>query len=226
MQHFIILILIIATCGILGGIVNFLRQPLEFQSSKHSKLKSIINGIAASALVPLFLKMISSDLLSTSINNPIEYFTIGGFCLITSIFSNKFIDSIGDKVMNRIDTVSQEIKEVEKEVKEVKSEVENVITESEITDTRNSFTSIDILESIELDVINSINNSKYAYRALSGIAKDILLTKNETLEILTNLENKGMVQKSLRSNNQHRWRITDKGLEVISEYYGDEISES
>ncbi|MCG8700886.1 MAG: hypothetical protein MI922_22725 [Bacteroidales bacterium] len=126
------MIIIIAITGIFGGIVNYFRLPqTEDSFSNYIFIKSIVIGIAASSLVPLFLEMISSDLLQTSKESTIDYFIIGGFCLVSGIFSNSFIDSIGKKVLNQLDNMKHEMNSVKKEVDEVTTEAEN---ESSSTD--------------------------------------------------------------------------------------------
>jgi DNA-binding MarR family transcriptional regulator len=217
MNHPLILTSIIVSCGIFGGLVTYFRIATEFKDSTFVFVKSLLTGLAASALVPLFLKMISSDLLATSQKENLDYFVVGGFCLISAIFSSKFIDSIGEKIINQIDQVS-------KEVKEVKNELETATTEEELKELPESREQYIKLDFDEKEVLNKIYKSKYIYRSISGLASETFLSKEIVKTILTGLESKNLVKKSLRKNNSYKWRLTDDGREIVAESYEDESS--
>lgn len=217
MNHIVILILIIAGCGLLGGIINYFRTTDGFHDSKFILFKSLITGLGAAALVPLFLKMISSDLLVTSQTNELEYFVIGGFCLVSSIFSAKFIDSIGEKLQIQVNQVA-------KEVKEVKNDLEEVTTENEYekeTEWNNEYETLNEEEKL---ILQKMYLSKFTYRSISGIAREIISTRDDTLTLLNNLVVKGYVEKALRKNSVFRWKLSDNGRKIVAENYDDESS--
>ena len=64
---FVIHIVVMIIAGTFGGIINFfLEQEIEEEKDRNKKialLKSIIIGIGASVLVPLFLTTISSEII-------------------------------------------------------------------------------------------------------------------------------------------------------------------
>lgn len=217
MNHYLILVLIILGCGLLGGVINFFRLTTDLQNARFIFFRSILTGLGASSIVPLFLKMISSDLLISSKTEPIEYFVISGFCMISSIFSSKFIDSIGEKLLNQIDQVS-------KDVREVKNELEDVTTENELIQLPETKDEYDNLEVDEREILTKIYQSKYTYRSISGIASETYLTKERVKSLLDILESKNYVKKSLRKNNFYKWKLTEKGREIIAESYDDESS--
>ena len=98
--HLIILIAIMLAIGAFGGFLNYLNDfdTLENeQKSGKSRGKYILLGIGAALLVPLFLKMIESDIIRNRDN--LDYLIFAGFCLIAAIFSRRFISSIGDRIM-------------------------------------------------------------------------------------------------------------------------------
>jgi DNA-binding MarR family transcriptional regulator len=217
MNHLCILISIIIGYGLFGGSINYFRLNTEFKDSKFALFKSLLTGLGASALVPLFLKMISSDLLTTSQNDQLDYFVIGGFCLISAIFSSKFIDSIGEKVLNQIDQVS-------KEVKDVRNELEDVTTEDDLTQLPEVKDEYEKLDYDEKDVLTKIYSSKYTFRSISGLASETFLSKDQVKTVLATLEVKNLVKKVTRNNNSVKWKLTEKGREIVAESYGDESS--
>lgn len=98
--HIIALIVIMLFSGAFGGYLNYLHN---FDTTEHEtqdtrcRNKYILLGIAAAFVIPVFLKMISSNLISSPDNN--DYLIFAGFCLIAAIFSRRFITTIGDKIL-------------------------------------------------------------------------------------------------------------------------------
>jgi hypothetical protein len=98
--HLIILIAIMLVLGGFGGFLNYLNDfdTLENeQKSGRSRSKYILLGIGAALLIPLFLKMIESNIIRSRDN--LDYLIFAGFCLIAAIFSRRFISSLGDRIM-------------------------------------------------------------------------------------------------------------------------------
>jgi hypothetical protein len=89
--------------GLLGGLVNYLlarKEDAESASFWHSATLRI----AAATLVPLFLNMISSDLLESIRNGGAspdvhKFLVFVGFCLIGAISSTTFIKALPDRVL-------------------------------------------------------------------------------------------------------------------------------
>ena len=178
--HFYIILSLIVISGILGGIVGYYREFDESnKTGKHFK-RAIFLGVGASLLVPLFLEMISSDLLESSKNNYLDYFVIAGFCMIASIFSSKFIVSIGDKVMSQV-------KDVKNELNSVKDDFENVITEDDANEDLD-IENFSKLETNDREVLLALKDSKFRLRSISGIKNDTDLTTSQIVDILQNLQ--------------------------------------
>lgn len=63
-------------------------------------LTCLVLGVAASALVPLFLNSLHSDLLTN--RTDINLLIFGGFCLLASISSTSFIDALTQRILNQM----------------------------------------------------------------------------------------------------------------------------
>ena len=100
-SHFAIIIGIIIFSGAFGGLLNYLHNfdmlEKDVKDNK-AKLKYILLGIGAALLVPAFLKMISSSIADNKDNN--SYLVFAGFCLIAAIFSRRFINTVGEKILD------------------------------------------------------------------------------------------------------------------------------
>ena len=124
LSHIGILLLIILISGILGGLANYFLDRTERNWNGYDVLKSALLGIVASATIPLFLKIVSSSLMKDAETNPLEYFVFCGFCLIAAAFSTRFLQGIGERVL-------QELKEVKKSNAELKEATEEVKKDNE-----------------------------------------------------------------------------------------------
>jgi tetratricopeptide (TPR) repeat protein len=97
---------IIVAAGVFGGIVNFALQGRgvrETTGAGKDLFYAIVAGVGASALVPLFLNTLESELLSNilsgSAKNTGSEFVFAGFCLLAAISSRAFISSLTDRVL-------------------------------------------------------------------------------------------------------------------------------
>lgn len=190
-----IIVWIIIGTGIFGGLINYFRNVLDKDFKKTETIKPILLGLAASALVPLFLNMISSDLLKGEEIEILNYFIFLGFCLIASIFSGEFIDSIGKKVINQI--------------REVKKEIEDSNTEDESLNIE-EVNKIDSLDEKKKIILSAFINSRYTYRSISGLCKDTGLDKVTIKRELKDLLKLNLVTVVERQKGT-KWKITSEG---------------
>lgn len=124
MSPSVMIILIISLSGILGGLTNFYTIS-DFKSTEESQrnlIKSLLLGICASCAVPLFLQVLSNNLLDipptgASQTYPTKnYFILVGFCVIAAVYSKRFLDDLYDK----INKTKQEVEEVKKSAEQAK----------------------------------------------------------------------------------------------------------
>lgn len=119
--HLVIIITIAIACGIWGGIAAYIMtfvqnlssvsftesgddkdKQLDFYENynKNNLHASVLVGIVASSMVPLFLTIIGSNHLDIA-GTPSSYLLIIGFCLLAAVFSRQFITKLADKAINQ-----------------------------------------------------------------------------------------------------------------------------
>lgn len=64
-------------------------------------------------MVPLFLGMISSDLIANSRTDDKNFLIFAGLCLVAAIFSGRFIDSIGERILKKVEEQEKKVDEIE-----------------------------------------------------------------------------------------------------------------
>lgn len=158
--HLIILITVMLVTGAFGGYLNYLNDfdtNENEQKTGKTKVKYVLLGIGAAFLIPLFLKMIESNIISSSDN--LNYLIFTGFCLIAAIFSRRFISSIGDKIL-------EAAKNAEKAALE--SKVKSETTHRELLSTKERIEDVKLAVDIQ-------NSDEITLQAVDGRPMDTLI---------------------------------------------------
>ncbi len=102
-NYMLLLLGIMVAAGILGGAANYFMSEKSGGISAKDLVKYAILGIVAALTVPLFLNMISSDLLAGAKSRPIDLFVFAGFCLLFVLFSRRFVENAATKLLLQLD---------------------------------------------------------------------------------------------------------------------------
>jgi len=210
----IYLIPIMIILGVFGGVINYFKKNLSQKDNKEL-YKSLFIGIAASLLVPLFLRMISSDLLEDP--NTLDYLVFAGLCLIASIFSTNFIDSIGKKLMDKVENIGMKVITIEKDVDDITNEDE-VQEDPELLEKY-------VLNDEEILVLSELDGGKYTYRSISGLVNDTRLDRKFVKDTLEKLKDFNLVIEAGRTKGI-RWKTSEVGKQYLASHYLDESSSS
>jgi hypothetical protein len=101
-------VMLMLLAGIMGGVVNVTIRAEA--SDRKTWLWSIVAGIGAALLIPLFLRTVSSNLLTGVLSespNMEDMLVFFGFCLLAAISSKSFIRSLSDKVLQEALTAKE-----------------------------------------------------------------------------------------------------------------------
>lgn len=104
-NYMLLLFGIMLFAGLLGGIANYFLSDRGSAFSAAELLKYAVLGVVASLTVPLFLNMISSDLLAMAKARPIDLFVFAGFCLLFVLFSRRLVENISARLRQQFGTV-------------------------------------------------------------------------------------------------------------------------
>lgn len=224
MTHEVIVALIMATTGIVGGLANFLSDDsLKFEF--RTVVKSIVLGVSASVMVPLFLSMISSNLLVESSTSTESYFILAGFCMVASIFSRSFINGVSSKILNDL---KQKTESIDKKVDSYEEHVKPLIERSEEPEVESNEAYDFKVERVksklndrDIKILSAIDESKYTIRTSGGIAQQLGMAANsreaigrrlrEMKDIALVDEVKGLEPVSPKP----RWYLTNLGRAVL-----------
>lgn len=225
MNNVILLILLIAGGGVLGGLANYFMNRTQPGWLKGDFWKSVVVGLAAAAVVPLFLQTVSSNLVAeclniTSADQVVSCLVFFGFCTIASIFSARFLTSIADKVLREV----EEMKQTQNELVQTTDALVDVNSDDQ--GATGSLESIQIvndggLESYGRDpkpapqlspeekLMWNMEHGRSSFRTVDVLAKDAGLETTTVENMLQSLENRGVVKKMRRnSDGETLWMLS------------------
>lgn len=102
MKHLKSILIIIIVAGAIGGIGNYYMLP-NGSHKDFTMLRSIVLGIIAAGVLPLFLKLISSNLLDFKEQPYKNYIILISFSLLTGVFADVFLQGVYRKVFHEFE---------------------------------------------------------------------------------------------------------------------------
>ncbi|HWZ45426.1 MAG TPA: YEATS-associated helix-containing protein [Candidatus Saccharimonadales bacterium] len=207
--------------GLFGGAINFLLATKKDDPEK-TKLKSVGAGLAASLLVPLFLKVIGSDLLTKKMVLT-DLLVFGGFCLIAAISSKAFMKTLAERVLQQAQEANKTAQATKEEVKAQADRVEEMVSEPEgasahtvsAANLEGAMTSAPSLNADSIKVLKALVDGRFVMRTFSGIAMDTRVPISQVANELAELAKNGLAQIVQRPNGS-RAVITAQGKAALT----------
>ncbi|WP_343694588.1 YEATS-associated helix-containing protein [Flavobacterium sp.] len=230
--HRIILALIIIIIGGLAGLINFFTYYFQQREDKREVkivIKYLLNSIGAAILVPLLLNMLSSNLIKDNNKfDSINYFVFAGFCFIAGYFSDRFINSMGEKILKDLQETKNKANEAIDSAKATEEKVDVLVSTESESDTieieKKELKSIqDILpdnlsnsRNLIEKIIKAFDHSKFKFRTSHGIAKVTESNRFVVIKILEELRTLGVTNKIVsKEDNTVLWSLTNLGRELL-----------
>jgi len=250
-----LIFVIIVVAGAFGGFVNYMLLQAKGEIRSDSTVSppggskkperwswaslmrwplfsSITLGIAASLMVPLFLKTISSDLITTLSEYkhgkgiPFEFFSFTGFCVLAAIFSQRFLDTLSKRLLADVKKVKEESQEASATASNVAERLEEAgpvlrkqmeaLTEKGAA-LSPKFKAQDVatvsLNDTSVAIVKALLNQRWSYRTVDGIAKETDLGSDNVRKTLQQMLQGGFAQR-LTNSEPELWFLTDKGYDL------------
>lgn len=211
---------VMLVAGVFGGLVNFyLSKPDDVPPP--SITRSVIVGTAASFLVPLFLNMISSDLIDLiKGGDAFKLLILLGFCLVAAISSTSFIRTISDRVLAEAKEAKAAAQTASAQVAQVEQEIQPIVAKETEQDSPSVIREESLAGApLTLDqrILQALVDGKYALRSENGLAREIGVDRAEVAAALASLKSRKLVDsRQARGSEQGiRWSITEDGRATI-----------
>jgi predicted transcriptional regulator len=199
--------------GILAGLTNYFFSENQKPRVLQAILGHCLLGIAAAFTVPLFLNIISSNLLITAQKTPINLLVFNGICLIFAFVLCRFKEVAFTKPSQKTD----------------KEEKDNTIIIPVKTDygfetaqqesLRNKM-NLAGMSASELKILGAIAGKKHGHTSLVSLLKDPELINEKVNETLSSLMAEGFVEQKLSKENKLLLYLTPKGNRILEKAFG------
>lgn len=228
MNRLWIIAIVILGAGIWGGLMNFFISDPEAEP-RLTWWKQIIVGVGAAFMVPLFLNMISSELIGSirgdgdkQTGDISKLFVLAGFCLVAAVSSRAFIRSLSEKVLQEVRSAKRNAQEA-KEQAQVAQEAVAPFVEEELAEEspeeikrREQEPAVTVSDD-ERSLLKAMTNSSFSMRSISGVAKDTGLDKSKVNAAISSLLAKQLVMQGQSSSGQPRWWPTAAGRAQVAD---------
>lgn len=209
---FMFLILgIMIISGILGGLVNFFLSEYHKPPVWKAVIGDCLLGIVAALTVPLFLNMISSNLLTVAPRKPVNLFIFNGICLLFALFSCRLKENVFNKRFQATGSIPGDHGNADP----VETDHDLKIGCRKVSKDRLGRAGI---SESELKILQVMARGNHVHRSLVGLLKDPELVKEPVNETLSSVMAKGLVEQKLNKENKLRLYLTPKAKQMLDKF--------
>ena len=222
--YMLMVLVIMIAAGILGGVANFYLSDRQGDQCRKDLGKYITLGVIAALTVPLFLNMISSNLLEAARTRPVDFFVFAGFCLIYVVASRRAFENVANKLLGQMDQMKGEMVKMKEQRQEVPPPVPReepvpavevpvvqplVAPKPEVIKESLSYNDIEILRVLAED--NYVYGNLVGLTDKTGLARDLVSTR------LTVLKNLGIIETRINEKNVLHWFVSPRGKQMLGD---------
>ncbi len=223
-SYMLMILLIMIAAGILGGVANYFLSDKQNEPGRHDWGKYLILGVIAALTVPLFLNMISSNLLEAARTRPVDFFVFAGFCLIYVVASRRVFENVANKLLGQMDQMKREMSQIKQQRQEMPSpaprdeplpvveaipSVPPAVVKPEVIKESLSYNDIEILRALAGE--NYVYGNLVGLTDKTGLARDLVSTR------LTVLKNLGIIETRINEKNVLHWYVSPKGKQMLGD---------
>ncbi|MBK7355293.1 YEATS-associated helix-containing protein [Propionivibrio sp.] len=223
-SYMLMVLLIMVVAGVLGGVANFFlsdrQNDRQRDYSRRDWGKYLILGVIAALTVPLFLNMLSSNLLEAARTRPVDFFVFAGFCLIYVVASRRFFENVANKLMNQMDQMKRDMVQIKQQRQDVAAPAlreepaspgENHAATARPEVVRESLSYNDI------EILRALSEECYVYGNLVGLTDKTGLARDLVSTRLAVLKNLGIIETRINEKNVLHWYVSLKGKQMLGE---------
>ena len=223
-SYMLVILLIMIAAGILGGVANYFLSDRQNELARHDWGKYPILGVIAALTVPLFLNMISSNLLEAARTRPVDFFVFAGFCLIYVVASRRVFENVANKLLGQMDQMKREMTQIKQQRQDMPAPaprdeplppVEAIplpppaVAKPEVVKESLSYNDIEILRALAGE--NYVYGNLVGLTDKTGLARDLVSTR------LTVLKNLGIIETRINEKNVLHWYVSPKGKQMLGD---------
>ena len=220
-SYMLVVFLIMIAAGVLGGIANYFLSDRQNDSVRGDWGKFLILGVIAALTVPLFLNMISSNLLEAARTRPVDFFVFAGFCLIYVVTSRRFFENVANKLMNQMDQVRREMGQMKQQRQDAPilpvAPREESAPAPEMLAPPKSEVIKESLSYNDIEILRALAEDSYVYGNLVGLTDKTGLARDLVSTRLTVMKNLGVIETRINDKNVLHWYVSPRGKQMLGD---------
>ncbi|MDA0191347.1 MAG: hypothetical protein OSW77_13775 [Proteobacteria bacterium] len=204
--YMLIVLAVMVVAGILGGAANYFLRDRQPETDPRDGLRYLVLGVVAALTVPLFLNMISSNLLDAARTRPVDLFVFAGFC---------------NRLLGQLDQVRRDMGELrqQQETQAAQVAAQSAAREEPAAadggvrgePPREALTYHDV------ELLRAIASENYVYGNLAAITEKTGLARELVSSRLTLLKQLGILETRINDKNVLHWFVSPRGKQMLGE---------
>lgn len=227
-SYMLVILLIMIAAGLLGGVANYYLSERNTDRAARERdwAKYPILGVISALTVPLFLNMISSNLLEAARTRPVDFFVFAGFCLIYVVVSRRFFENVANRLLSQMDQVKREVGQIKQQGQQPlivqRDELLPVVeapapAAAPAAAAPKAEPAKESLSYNDIEIMRALAEEHYVYGNLTGLTEKTGLARDLVSTRLTVLKNMGIIETRISDKNVLHWYVSPKGKQMLGE---------
>ena len=218
-SYMLLILLIMIAAGILGGVANCFLSDRQYENGRLDWGKYTILGVIAALTVPLFLNMISSNLLEAARTRPVDFFVFAGFCLTYVVATRRVAENAANKLLNQMDQMKREMVQL----KQQRQDMPHSLAREEhlpVVEVPLALKAEAIKESLsynDIEILRALAEESYVYGNLVGLTDKTGLARDLVSARLVVLKTLGIIETRINDKNVLHWFVSPKGKQMLGD---------
>lgn len=211
-SYMLIVLTVMVVAGALGGLANYFLRDRQVESGPRDWVKYPLLGVVAALTVPLFLNMISSNLLEAARTRPVDIFVFAGFCLIYVVASRRLFENAANRLLGQMDQVKRDmgaLRQRQDAPREEAAPAADAAAKAEPPKEALTYNDVELLRAIA--------GESYVYGNLAGLTEKTGLGRDLVSSRLSVLKNLGVIETRINDKNVLHWFVSPRGKQMLGE---------
>lgn len=220
-SYMLIILLIMITAGVLGGIANYFLSDRPLDAGRAEWGRYPVLGVVAALTVPLFLNMISSNLLEAARSQPVDFFVFAGFCLIYVVASRRLFENVANRLLGQMDVIKREMVQIKRQQAETPApaprEEPAVVGAPETITAAKPEALKESLSYNDVEILRALSEDSFIYGNLAGLTDKTGLARDLVSSRLTVLKALSLIETRINDKNVLHWFVSPKGRQMLGD---------
>lgn len=214
--YMLIVLIIMVVAGVLGGIANYFLSDRSGEPGRREWGKYLTLGVISALTVPLFLNMLSSNLLEAARTRPVDFFVFAGFCLIYVVASRRVVENVANRLLGQMDQMKREMSQIRHSRPDAAPVREEPQVPHEAHATKPELAR-ESLSYNDVEILRALSEESYVYGNLVGLTDKTGLAREMVSARLPVLKGLGLIETRINDKNVLHWYVAPKGKQMLGE---------